>query len=556
MMITGLLVFLAPVLIGVSGVLLPAAGYFPALGFTQFSTHPALSFFATPGVGTAIWLALKTGLIASCLSLLCCFIILTGLMHYRGFALLRRALAALVAVPHSAIAIGLVFLLAPSGWLMRILSPAITGFTSPPDWSLVPDPYGWALIFGLMAKEIPFLLMVSLAAIATLPVRQFENIGSSLGYGRLATWMMLILPLIYRQIRLPVFAVLVFSLSVVDMALLLAPSLPPPLAILVLHGFLDADLAARLPASFGALLQIALGVAGIGLWSVGEAVCRLSLQYWRRGGWRLRILDRCLPALSTVAIMPLIAACAGLLAAFLWSIAGSWFFPSALPQNFQLIHWQDVGSYVPLLKTSLWLAGGASFAALLVVLAWSYAAPNTTLNNRWLLGSIFMPFFMPQISFLLGMQISLSRIGLDGTWFALMWVHMIFILPYTWLIVIPARQALDGRLDHVAATLGASGWKRFTRIHLPLMAYPLGTAMFIGISVSMALYLPTVFVGAGRINTITVEAVSLASGGSRGPAGLAAMLQIAIPIVSFVIIHWGLRYRFGRFSGLQSGRLQ
>ena len=167
-----------------------------------------------------------------------------------------------------------------------------------------------------------------------------------------------------------------------------------------------------------------------------------------------------------------------------------------------------------------------------------------------------MPFFIPQISFLLGMQISLSRIGIDGTWFALMWVHMIFILPYTWLIVIPARQALDGRLDHVAATLGASGWRRFTRIHLPLMAYPLGTAMFIGISVSMALYLPTVFVGAGRINTITVEAVSLASGGSRGPAGLAAMLQIAIPIVSFVIIHWVLRYRFGRFSGMQSGRLQ
>jgi putative thiamine transport system permease protein len=133
---------------------------------------------------------------------------------------------------------------------------------------------------------------------------------------------------------------------------------------------------------------------------------------------------------------------------------------------------------------------------------------------------------------------------------------MIFILPYTWLIVIPARHALDHRLDHVAATLGASGWKRFITLHVPLMAYPLATALFIGIAVSMALYLPTVFVGAGRINTITVEAVSLASGGSRGPAGLAAMLQIAIPVFSFAIIHWGLQCRFGRFSGMQSGRLQ
>mgnify|MGYP001219712162 CR=1 FL=1 len=554
--LTGLIVFLLPILIGISGVLLPAGGYFPALGFTQFSLHPAISFIAVPGVGVSIWLALKTGLIATVLSLLCCFIILTWLMHDRIFSLLRRMLAALVAVPHSSIAIGLVFLLAPSGWLMRILSPGITGFDSPPDWNLVQDPYGWALIFGLMTKEIPFLLMVSIAAIATLPARQFEQIANSLGYGHVAAWTTLILPLIYRQIRLPVFAVLVFSLSVVDMALLLAPTLPPPLAILVLQGFLDADLAARLPASFGAILQLALAIIGIGIWCAGEALCRHFISHWQRGGWRLGKIDQYLPVFSIMAVIPLVAACAGLVAAFLWSVAGSWFFPSALPQNFHLIHWQNVASYMPLLKTSLWLAAGASLSALLVVLAWLYAAPDSTINNRWLLGCILMPFFIPQISFLLGMQISLSRVGLDGTWLALMWVHMIFILPYTWLIVIPARHALDRRLDHVAATLGASGWRRFITLHAPLMAYPLGTAIFIGISVSMALYLPTVFVGAGRINTITIEAVSLASGGSRGPAGLAAMLQIAIPVVSFAVIHWGLRCRFGHFSGMRSGYLQ
>ena len=358
MMITGLLVFLAPILIGVSGVLLPAAGYFPALGFSQFSTHPPYLFRYTRR-----WHGNLAGAENRANRKLFIFAML--FYHFdwvdalSWLCAVAARPAALVAVPHSAIAIGLVFLLAPSGWMMRILSPGITGFDSPPDWSLVPDPYGWALIFGLMAKEIPFLLMVSLAAMATLPARQFEQIANSLGYGRVAAWATLILPLIYRQIRLPVFAVLVFSLSVVDMALLLAPTLPPPLAILVLHGFLDADLAARLPASFGAFLQMALAVAGIGLWSVAEAVCRYSLQYWRRGGWRLRILDRCLPVFSTIAIIPLIAACAGLLAAFLWSIAGSWFFPSALPQNFQLIHWQDVGSYIPLLQTSLWLAGGA-----------------------------------------------------------------------------------------------------------------------------------------------------------------------------------------------------
>ena len=163
---------------------------------------------------------------------------------------LRRLLAPLVAIPHSTIAIGLVFLLAPSGWLMRLISPILTGLDQPPTWGLVPDPYGFALVLGLVAKELPFLLLLSLSTLANMPLSRQLAIGAGLGYGHFASWVFLILPLLYRRIRLPIIAVLIFSLSVVDMALLLAPSLPPPLAILVLNGFHDANLDARLPASF------------------------------------------------------------------------------------------------------------------------------------------------------------------------------------------------------------------------------------------------------------------------------------------------------------------
>ena len=175
-----------------------------------------------------------------------------------------------MAIPHSTIAVGLVFLLAPSGWLMRLISPSLTGLEQPPTWGLVPDPYGITLILGLVAKELPFLLLLGLSALSSIPVSRLLNIGAGLGYGRLASWIFLVLPLIYRQIRLPVIAVLVFSLSVVDMALLLAPSLPPPLAILLLNSFHDADLAARLPASFGAIWQIGLVLASLLLWWSGE----------------------------------------------------------------------------------------------------------------------------------------------------------------------------------------------------------------------------------------------------------------------------------------------
>ena len=84
---------------------------------------------------------------------------------------------------------------------------------------------------------------------------------------------------------------------------------------------------------------------------------------------------------------------------------------------------------------------------------------------------------------------------------------------------------------------------------------PIGAALFIGFAVSISLYLPTVFVGGGRIGTITVEAVSLAANGSRGPAGVAALLQLLIPLVWYWIIRLFFKYRFGQFAKMPGLRL-
>ena len=84
---------------------------------------------------------------------------------------------------------------------------------------------------------------------------------------------------------------------------------------------------------------------------------------------------------------------------------------------------------------------------------------------------------------------------------------------------------------------------------------PIGAALFIGFAVSIALYLPTVFVGGGRIPTITIEAVSLAASGSRGPAGVAAILQLLIPLACYIAVWLFLRYRFGKFANLKGGGL-
>ena len=90
---------------------------------------------------------------------------------------------------------------------------------------------------------------------------------------------------------------------------------------------------------------------------------------------------------------------------------------------------------------------------------------------------------------------------------------------------------------------------------LPLLAPAIATALFVGGSVSIALYLPSLFAGAGRISTITLEAVALASGGSRQMAGVAAMLQLAVPVLIYALLQSWYRWRFGRFAGMRAGGL-
>ncbi|MGR5542427.1 thiamine ABC transporter permease, partial [Vibrio campbellii] len=55
------------------------------------------------------------------------------------------------------------------------------------------------------------------------------------------------------------------------------------------------------------------------------------------------------------------------------------------------------------------------------------------------------------------------------------------------------------------------------------------------ISVSLAQYLPTLMLGAGRISTLTTEAVALSSGFDRRVTAIYAIWQALLPLLFFVL---------------------
>ena len=100
---------------------------------------------------------------------------------------------------------------------------------------------------------MPFLFLMTLAAIGQVDAARIRTMARTLGYGPIAAWLKTVFPQVYPQIRLPVFAVLAYAVSVVDVAIVLAPTTPPPLAVQLVRWFNDPELAMRFVASAGAI---------------------------------------------------------------------------------------------------------------------------------------------------------------------------------------------------------------------------------------------------------------------------------------------------------------
>jgi putative thiamine transport system permease protein len=123
----------------------------------------------------------------------------------------------------------------------------------------------------------------------------------------------------------------------------------------------------------------------------------------------------------------------------------------------------------------------------------------------------------------------------DGSWPALVAVHLLFVLPYVFLSLRDPYLALDPRLELQARCLGLSPLRAFLRVKLPLLLRPLMAAAAVGFAVSVGQYLPTLFAGAGRLTTLTTEAVALASGADRRIGAVYAFVQALLPMAGFTL---------------------
>jgi len=494
---------------------------------------------AEPGVGHSAALALGSGAGATLLALASALLIAASLHHRLLARRLRVALGPLLAVPHLAAATALAFLIAPSGLLVRVAAPFLD-LDRPPDLATVQDPWALALMLGLWLRETPFLLLVIVAAAERPGLGRRIAVARTLGRGAAQAWLAVALPAIWPALRLPTAAVLAFAVSTVDMALVLGPQAPPPLAVLVVQWLSDPDLGRRPLACAGALLLGLVALGTVALLLLLEAAIGRLVRATQRRAPPERLLT---PAGLVLAALVVGSAVLGLGVLAGWSLARRWRFPALLPDAPGLSAWATVlPSLGPALATTLSLALATACLALVLAVATFERAPSAP----WVMRLAWIPLLVPQPTFLAGLVVLAIHLDADGTWWIVAWAHLLFVLPYTLLLLEGPWRSFDRRWVEVGRTLGRGAPTVLARVTLPLLRAPLAAALAIGISVSVAQYLATLLPGGGRVRTLATETMALALSGDRRLTAVAALVLMIVPLVPLALALTVARGRIGR----------
>ena len=532
-------VLIVPITFGILGFLLPSFGYFPILDKHQFNLDYFYVSSNVPGISKSIILSFFTGFLSTVLALFFSQLIILSIFQSRVFSFIKTIISPLLALPHVTMAIGLLFIFSPSGLLLRIFSPWLTGFERPPNIFIIPDDYGFFLILGLVLKEIPFFILVSISAIEQFGARKFFNLGKSLQHTTFSVWCVLLFPLIYHRIRLIVFIVIAFAASVVDMSLLLAPSTPSTLAIQILQNYQSSEPKSLFIASNLALIQLLVILKLFLIWFLLEKL--LSNKYLftflvNAVSYKSNLIKY---FTFTLILILSILSFLTIISSFLWGLGGNWYFPNLLPKNISFevltIFFNENKS---LILISVFVPLIVSILSCLIVTLWVELTESLNKRNQFLEGLIFLPLLIPQISFLIGMQSFLIPLNFHNFLLPLIIVELFYVIPYSFIILAPSFRAISKDILKVASSLGKNRFERLILVKIPMIMPTFLLSIAIGMLVSFALYTPVYFIGAGRVTTLTVETLNLSLSGAKRDLGVATIFQIIIPIIILLSVIW------------------
>jgi len=229
-----------------------------------------------------------------------------------------------------------------------------------------------------------------------------------------------------------------------------------------------------------------------------------------------------------------------LLNLLLWAFAERWYFPNKLPSQYGFTFWARVFDPRGNAMASLLTSVGIAITTVIVCLAFAVPAGLALgrLQLRWR-AAIMLAFLLPNAFPNLPVYVNIARVfyelRLAGTVAGVVLVHAAHGLVLAVWITAAAFASVDKSLEEAARNLGASAWRCFLTITLPLAAPGIiAGAIFVFLE-SLDEFTGTYFVGVPDVITLPLLMFNASMGGNYQIASITALLLL-VPSIGFMLL--------------------
>lgn len=222
--------------------------------------------------------------------------------------------------------------------------------------------------------------------------------------------------------------------------------------------------------------------------------------------------------------------------------------PYLLPESWSLRAW----AYVLSPGSGTWnaVASSLSIATAVTIINLIIAIPAADALARrkfrgkaWVEAILYAPIVIPAFVSVMGMHMTLIRLGLTETAFGVVLGHLSPSLPYMIRALMTSFGTLGFEWEEQGRMLGASRLKRFRYIVFPHILPGIAAGSGLSMLVSLSQYLITFLVGGGRVVTIPILLFPFA--GSGDPTIAAAYTLVFAGLAAAAL--WGLDICLSRY---------
>lgn len=223
----------------------------------------------------------------------------------------------------------------------------------------------------------------------------------------------------------------------------------------------------------------------------------------------------------------------------IWSFAERWYWPHLFPQQVGFFYWAKVlqGDMLRALTDGFLIAVVVTALTLVITIPLAYVLARLPIPFKPLILMVFLlPQAFPQLPVFVNSTTLLYRVNLGGKFWGVVLIHMVGALVFAVWTMTAVFKSVPEALEEAAINLGASRFKSFYSVSLPLATPGIIASTLLVFLYSLDEFTGTLLVGSPFVLTLPVYMYRTSVGYELQVASISALMLMVPGIVLLVLL--------------------